>query len=134
MVGKQSLRERWENYQASKTVVFWACVACVVASLFIGFTWGGWVTGGTARGMAAQAATEARADLAAAVCVTRFGAGSDAVADLATLKAHDSWERSDYLEKGGWVTLAGMKQPIDGAAHLCAERLLAPPPLTKVSD
>jgi hypothetical protein len=133
MLGIQSLLERWENYQASKTVVFWACAACVVATLFIGFGWGGWVRGSTAEQMAAQAATEARADLAAAVCVTRFEAGSDAVADLATLKSHDSWERSDYLEKGGWVTLAGMKQPIAGAANLCVERLMQAPPPTKVS-
>jgi hypothetical protein len=128
MAGMQSLRERWENYQASKTVVFWACAACVVATLFIGFTWGGWVRGSTAGQMAAQAATDARADLAAAVCVSRFEAGSDAAGNLATLKASDSWNRGEYLEKGGWATLAGMKEPIDGAANLCAQRLMAPTP------
>jgi hypothetical protein len=132
MVAKQSLRERWEDYQASKTVVFWACAVCIVATLFIGFTWGGWVTGGTAGRMAAQAATDARADLAAAVCVSRFEAGSDAATNLATLKASDSWNRGDYLEKGGWATLAGMKEPVDGAANLCAERLMGPAP-AKVS-
>jgi hypothetical protein len=134
MVGIQSLRERWEDYQASKTVVFWACAACIVATLFIGFTWGGWVTGGTAHRMAVQAATEARADLAADVCVSRFQAGSDSVANLAALKASDSWNRGEYIEKGGWATLAGIKEPIDGAARLCAERLMAPPLPTKVSD
>jgi hypothetical protein len=132
MVAKQSLRERWEDYQASKTVVFWACAVCIVATLFIGFTWGGWVTGSTAGRMAAQAATDARADLAAAVCVSRFEAGSDAATNLATLKASDSWNRGDYLEKGGWATLAGMKEPVDGAANLCAQRLIEPAP-AKVS-
>ena len=125
MMENQSLRRRWEDYQASKTVVFWACVACIVATLFLGFTWGGWVTGGTAGRMAAQAATDARADLAAVVCVSRFEAASDAVANLAALKASDSWNQGDYLQKGGWATLAGMEQPIDGAAALCAQRLLA---------
>jgi hypothetical protein len=133
MMEKQSLRGRWEDYQASKTVVFWACAACIVATLVIGFTWGGWVTGGTAGRMAAQAATDARADLAAAVCVSRFEAGSNAVANLAALKASDSWKQGDYIEKGGWATLAGMKQPIDGAANLCAERLTKATPATKIS-
>jgi hypothetical protein len=133
MLGIQSLLEHWENYQASKTVVFWACAACVVATLFIGFGWGGWVRGSTAEQMATQAATDARADLAAAVCVTRFETASDATANLATLKASDSWNQGEYLEKGGWVTLAGMKEPVDGAANLCAKRLIEAPPLTKVS-
>ena len=77
---------------------------------------------------------EARGDLAAAVCVSRFEAGSDSVASLAALKASDSWKQSEYIEKGGWATLAGIKEPIDGAAALCAERLMAPRPPTKVAD
>jgi len=133
MLRIQSLLDRWENYQAPKTMVFWACAACVVATLLIGFTAGGWVWGSTAERMAAQAATNARADLAAAVCVNRFETASDAAANFATLKANDSWTRGDYLEKGGWVTLAGMKEPVDGAAILCAQRLMEPAPLAKVS-
>jgi hypothetical protein len=133
MVEKQSLRRRWEDYQASKTLVFWACAVCIVATLIIGFTWGGWVRGSTAERMAAQAATQARADLAAAVCVSRFETGTDAVANFAALKASDSWNRSEYIEKGGWTTLAGMKQPIDGAANLCAQRLMEATAPTKVS-
>jgi hypothetical protein len=133
MLGMQSLLDRWENYQASKTVVFWACAACVVATLVIGFTVGGWVRGSTAEQMAAQAATNARAELAAAVCVSRFTTASNAVPNLAALKANDSWTRGEYLEKGGWATLAGMKAPVDGAANLCAQRLIEPAPLAKVS-
>ena len=133
MMEKQSIRGRWEDYRASKTAVFWACAACIIATLVIGFTWGGWVTGGTAGRMAAHAATVARTDLAAAVCVSRFEAGSDAAANLAALKASDSWKRSDYIEKGGWTTLAGTKEPIDGAADLCAERLINATPATKIS-
>jgi hypothetical protein len=130
---KQSLGQRWENYEASKTVVFWSCAACIVATLIVGFTWGGWVRGSTAEKMATQAATAARADLAASICVTRFEAGTDAAVNLASLKATESWTRSDFLEKGGWVTLAGMNKPIDGAANLCAQRLMAVAPPAKVS-
>ena len=65
--------------------------------------------------------------------MSRFQTGSDSVANLAALKASDSWSRSEYIEKGGWATLAGMKEPIDGAANLCAQRLMEATPLTKVS-
>jgi hypothetical protein len=124
MLEKQSIRKRWENYEASKTSVFWACAGCIVATMIIGFTWGGWVTGSTAERMATQGATAARADLAAGICVSRFESGPDAVVNFASLKASESWSRSDFIEKGGWATLAGTEKPIAGAANLCAQRLM----------
>ena len=130
MLQKQSLSRRWEDHRASKTVVFWACAGCVVATLIIGFAWGGWVTGGTAERMATQAATAARADVAADVCVGRFESGPHAAVNLSTLKASDPWSRSVFIEKGGWATLAGTETPISGAANLCAQRLIdAKPPM-----
>lgn len=127
MTGITSLTQRWEKLQASKTQVFWACAASVVATLIIGFTWGGWVTGGTAKERAASAATEARAQLAATVCVERFAKGPDAVAQLAALKSSDSWKRDNFIEAGGWATLAGMDKPVAGAAGLCVQQLMAQP-------
>jgi hypothetical protein len=127
---KQSLSRRWEQYRASKTVVFWACAGCIVATLIIGFGWGGWVRGSTAERMATQAAMAGRADVAAAVCVSRFESGPDAAVNLASLKASDSWSRSTFIEKGGWATLIGTEKPISGAADLCAQRLIdAKPPM-----
>jgi hypothetical protein len=131
MSEKQSVLRRWENYRVSKTVVFWACAGCIVATVIIGFTWGGWVTGGAAERMASQGATAARADLAATLCVSRFATGPDAVVNLASLKASDSWTRSDLIEKGGWATLAGTDKPVSGAADLCARRLMDAPPAAK---
>ena len=50
------LQQRWQAYHPSKAALFWSCVGCVVVALIIGFTWGGWVTGGTATKMAEKAA------------------------------------------------------------------------------
>jgi hypothetical protein len=130
MLEQKSVRKRWEDYRASKTFVFWACAGCIVATMIIGFTWGGWVRGSTAERMVTQETTLARADLAAAICVSRFESGPDAVVNFASLKASDSWSRSDFIEKGGWATLAGTEKPIAGAANLCAQRLMdAKPPM-----
>ena len=48
MTDGQSLSQRFADYRPSKTVLFWSCAGCVAATMIIGFTWGGWVTGGTA--------------------------------------------------------------------------------------
>jgi hypothetical protein len=114
----------WAEYRPSKTATFWSCVGCVIATLVIGFTWGGWVTGGTAQAMAAEAASSAKAELVASVCVNRFMASPDAKAQLATLKETSSWERDDFLEKGGWLSVVKGGETVDGAADICVERLM----------
>ena len=48
----QTLSQRFQQYQASKAVLFWACAGSVVVATIVGFSWGGWTTGGTAREMA----------------------------------------------------------------------------------
>ena len=46
MANNQTVGRRWESYRPSKGIWFWSCVACVAATIVIGFGWGGWVTGG----------------------------------------------------------------------------------------
>jgi len=120
----KGLMQRFEDYQASKTLVFWACAGCVVATMIVGFAWGGWVTGGTSQKMTTQATTEARAELAAAVCVDRFAKGPDATAQLVQLKGTESWKRDQFIEDGGWATLPGADKAISGAAAICARQLI----------
>ena len=44
--------------------------------MIIGFSWGGWVTGGTSQTMAATAGNVARGELASVICVEKFKAAS----------------------------------------------------------
>lgn len=118
-----SMGEKWSAYQPSKAIWFWSCVGAVVLTMIVGFTWGGWVTGGTAAKQVKAAGEQAAARLAANICVHRFLTAPDAQAKLAELKKTDTWERDSFVEKGGWVTFAEMKKPVDGAAELCAEKL-----------
>lgn len=128
MAQKQSMGQRWETYRPSKGAWFWSCVGCVAGTMLVGFVWGGWVTGGTARNMAANAADAARTQLAASVCVGRFDQGPDMATQIAALKKADSYNRGDMLTKEGWVTLPGSKTPIDGVSDLCAQRLVSKAP------
>jgi hypothetical protein len=51
---KVSFRQRWNEAQPTKAVLFWSVVAAVILTMIVGFNWGGWVTGGTAQTKAYQ--------------------------------------------------------------------------------
>ena len=105
---KPSLSRRWENYQPSKTMLVWACIAAMIAMIFVGFSWGGWVTGGTSQTMAKAAGDTARGELASAICVERFNAAPDAAAKLVEFKAvTDSYKKRQFIEAGDWATMPG---------------------------
>jgi hypothetical protein len=120
MARKPGLGRRWGSYRPAKSTLFWACVACTIATMIIGFNWGGWVTGGTAAKMAQQG----RTDLAAELCVANFAHGPGADAQLASLKKTNEWERAAFIKKGGWDALPELKEAVTGVANLCAERLV----------
>lgn len=115
--------KKWENFRPSKALWFWSCAGAAVLTIIVGFTWGGWVTGGSAEARAERAGEEAAAQLAASICVHRFMAAPDAGVKLAELKDADSWGRDDLVEDAGWVTFASMEEPVDGAAEICADQL-----------
>ena len=124
MAETRGLRRKWDEYRPEKAAVAWSFAAGAAVTLALGFMWGGWVTGGTAQEMRQAAVEEARAELAAIVCVDRFMHGATAGVDLAALKETDSWKRDNVVEDGGWVTLPGTDAPVARAARLCAERLV----------
>jgi hypothetical protein len=113
----------WSNYRPSKTVWVWSSIGAAILTIIVGFSWGGWVTNGTAEKRTEAASEKAVAELAASICVHRFLAAPDAGAQLTTFKDTDSWKRDKLVQDGGWVTFADMKEPVDGAAKLCADLL-----------
>ena len=125
MESNTGIGSRWSDYRPSKALWFWSCAGCVVATMIVGFAWGGWVTNATATTMATDAAQKAKVQFAAAYCVSRFDAAPDVVTKLAALKGKDSWERGDFIQKGGWSTIPWEKTQIDGAAEVCARKLIS---------
>ena len=128
------IRQDWKDYNPTKTTLFWLCIASVALTIFVGFKWGGWVTGGSARDVAAQAKSQGRAELAAAVCVDRFMTASDAQAQLASFNQVASWMRRRHLEEAGWVTLPGSDKPVAAAGELCATQLAAVKPIAALPE
>ena len=128
----QTLSQRFQQYRASKAVLFWACAGSVVVATIVGFSWGGWVTGGSAQEMAEDSAAQARQQLAAVVCVDRFMAAPDAGVQLTALQEIERpYEQSKFVADGGWAIMVPASSPTDyktrtddsKAAGLCAAEL-----------
>jgi|GEM_PF-1710872 len=122
MAERSSFAQRWQEYRPTKAVWLWSCVAAAILTLIAGFTWGGWVTGGTASSMAARAAEDAREQLVASICVNRFVNSPNAAATFAKLKEARSWERDDIIEEGGWITIEALDEQIAGARPMSVRK------------
>ena len=121
---KVSFGQRWREARPTKTLVFWSWVASIILTMIIGFAWGGWVTGGTARKVATEAAEEAVVLRLAPICVTQFNLDPQKDQKLAELQGTSSYQRGDYIQKQGWATMAGEDKPDRGVAAACARLLI----------
>jgi alpha/beta superfamily hydrolase len=71
----------------------------VVATMVVGFSWGGWVTGTTAKSMASAAETKGQMSALVPLCVAQFMATDGAVAKLKlTPYSHDDVVR-EFVKK-----------------------------------
>lgn len=109
----------WEKVQP----VLWGAAGGAIVLAIIGFAWGGWVTDGTAREMAAEAANTAVVDRLTPICVEQFNRDSDKDQKFKELKEQDSWKRGDYVQEQGWATMPGEKDPDSTVAGKCADLL-----------
>jgi hypothetical protein len=108
----------------SRTRLLQGMAIGAVASMIVGFSWGGWVTGGTADKLAAERANTAVLAALTPICVEKFLQNSEAKANLASLqKISSTWEQGQYLEKGGWATPPGATASDYQLARACAEKL-----------
>lgn len=101
-------------------------VVGAVAAMIIGFSWGGWVTGGSSDKQAASAAHDATVAALAPICVDRFRAQADASTKLVELDKASTWERGGLIEKSGFAMMPGSKTADTDVARACAQILATP--------
>ena len=109
----------------SLTRLMQGAIVGFLATVVIGFGWGGWKLGNTATKMAEQSAKNAVVSALAPICVDNFQHAAAAKATLAELKATDSWKQDTFIAKGGWATFPGMESPNSNVAEACAKMLSA---------
>ena len=64
---------------------------------------GGWVTAGTVQEMNDEAVVASHA----AICVAQFMNAADYKAQLAAFQKLESYDQSEFVEKGGWDKMPG---------------------------
>jgi hypothetical protein len=109
----------------SLTRLMQGAAAGAIATIIVGFYWGGWSLGSTAEKMANERSELAVVTALAPVCADKFRALPDAEAKKVTLSKVDSWKRRDEFPKE-LVTLPGESSPNSALAEACYALLFAP--------
>jgi hypothetical protein len=98
-------------------------VAGAVATMIIGFSWGGWSVESTAAKRADEASKTAVVAVLAPICVDRFQHSADATNNFIELKKVSAYMQGSFVEKGGWATLPGSDKANWAVAQACATML-----------
>ncbi len=97
----------------------WGLIIGAAGAMIIGFNWGGWTTRGTSQATTDAAVLATRA----AICVAQFTKSPNDQKRLKELKAVNSWERAEFIEKGGWDKMPGEDKASDTVSRACADGL-----------
>jgi len=122
---QETFGQRWKAVQLSKTAIFWTCLAVIAGTMLVGFTWGGWVTGGTAQKAATTLANDAVVQRLSAICVAQFQQDPAKAEKLTELKATRGYQQGTYVKEQGWATMPGDEQVDSKVASACAKQLAA---------
>jgi hypothetical protein len=108
----------------SLTRLLQGAVAGTIATMFVGFYWGGWSLGSTAEKLAKERSDLAVIAVLAPVCADKFNALPDSDAKKVALSKVDSWKRRDEFPKE-LVTLPGESYPSSALVEACYTLLFA---------
>ena len=99
-------------------------VVGAVATLVIGFGWGGWQLGSTVDERVETASQAATVSALAPICADKFEQAARMDNGLVVeLKEVESWKRDSHLIKAGWVTFPGDAEPNNNVAEACSNLL-----------
>jgi hypothetical protein len=103
----------------------WGAVVGSVVTMILGFSYGGWTTGGTAARLAQQQADAAVTTALVPLCIAQSKADRAALKKMTELKAlTSSYDQRDFVTKSGWATVPGTPDPNREVAEACAAALL----------
>jgi hypothetical protein len=100
-----------------KPGIYGALIGAVFVGV-VGFTWGGWVTGGTAND---RAMAMSRDDVVACLDMARSDPGR--TEKMETIRAASTYQRRDAVMATGWATVPGTDAPDRDIALACLAAL-----------
>jgi hypothetical protein len=107
------------NTEKIKTALKGA-VGGAAALAILGFTWGGWVTAGTAEARAKASGQAATVAALAPICAIQFRTAPDAAAQHVIFLTKGSWEQQKLVEAAGWAKMPGSTEAMPGVAEACS--------------
>ncbi len=99
-----------------------AAIGAVTLAI-LGFSWGGWMTSGSAKAMADELAADQVTMAMVPVCLDMSAADPERVAKLATVQAASRFDRRKALIATGWATIPGSEKPSNDLVLACIEGL-----------
>jgi len=93
-------------------------VVGAIATMVVGFNWGGWSLGSTADKMAKEQSELAVVGALAPVCADKFRALPDVAAKTIALSKVESWKREEEFPKE-FVTMPGETSPSSALVKAC---------------
>jgi hypothetical protein len=105
-----------------KPGIYGALVGAAAVSI-VGFTWGGWVTGGTAQEKAMAVARDEVVAAMVPVCLDMARTDPARADKLATIRAAATHQQRDALMAAGWATVPGTEAPDRDIAQACLAAL-----------
>lgn len=101
----------------------YGAIGGAVLLAIVGFSWGGWVTGGTANDMAMSMAHDDVVAAMVPVCLDMAKTDPLRATKLATIKEASNYQRGNALMEAGWATMPGSDEPDRDIAKACAKAL-----------
>jgi hypothetical protein len=89
----------------------------------IGFTWGGWITSGSASRMAHNLAYEYALFALVPVCLDLVRTDPNYFENISKVETAVYFERADAVMKAGWATVPGSGEPNRHLAQACLAQL-----------
>ena len=103
----------------------WGAVIGSILTMIVGFSWGGWTTGSTARQVAQKQSDAAVTAALVPICLAGQKADVGRAKKLGELTAITStWEQTEFVMKTGWATFPGQADPNREVAEACASAVL----------
>ncbi len=105
-----------------KPGIYGAIIGAVLVAI-VGFSWGGWVTGGTANDRAVSMAHDEVVAAMVPVCLQMAKTDPERLTKLATIKAAETYRRKTVLMDTGWATMPGKDAADRDLATACLAEL-----------
>jgi hypothetical protein len=97
----------------------WGALGGAVLTMIVGFSWGGWVTGGSAQAMATAEARTATIAALVPVCLEMARTDPDRAAKITAISEAPTHQRRQLVIDAGWATAPGAETPNRDLAQAC---------------